>query len=229
MEQQPPPEAAVPTEPALAASGLTDAAPTASPDATDSSLEARLYGEAIQLQPNALVRLVGQLSAYVQAHKLGPPTAPTGATTAPAAAPAAASIDDNAAAPGHAAASIWPTIATTQPQVSGSTLPEPTRKMNAGQAEDMIYIPNKHVGIVIGKGGEMIRTLQDRSQARIQVQPDRERDMTSDVRRITVTGFPAYCDEAKRLVWRAGNTKHRQDCCFHCSFRRPALDAYASH
>jgi polyribonucleotide nucleotidyltransferase len=39
----------------------------------------------------------------------------------------------------------------------------------AGQAEDTLSIPNRHVGLIIGKGGEMIRGLQERSGAHIQV------------------------------------------------------------
>eukprot|EP01052_Picozoa_sp_SAG31_P024869 SAG31_NODE_2144_length_6341_cov_59.535085_5_plen_496_part_00 len=181
----------------------TEAATTESAEAhtalPNPALEARLYKEAIQLHPDQLNRLIEQLSAYVRSQPQG-----DGAGAA-AGAPLAGAADTVApVAAGHAAASIWPTMPTTQvpapSAASAGALPEPVRTVSGAQVEDVMYIPNKHVGIVIGKGGEMIRQLQDRSQARIQVQPDRERDITSDVRRITYTGFPAQCDEAKRLI-----------------------------
>ena len=79
--------------------------------------------------------------------------------------------------PEHSAATLWPKIAGAG--------------QDDGLQDNVMYIPNKHVGVVIGKGGEMIRTLQDRSQARIQVQPDKERDLSADTRQITLTGAPA--------------------------------------
>ena len=38
----------------------------------------------------------------------------------------------------------------------------------------VVSVPNRHIGLVIGKGGEMIRTPKQKSQAGIHVQPDRE-------------------------------------------------------
>jgi len=77
---------------------------------------------------------------------------------------------------------------------------QPTPVTGEGLGEVEMFIPNMHVGLVIGRGGEMIRTLQDRSQGRIQVQPDRERDMSSDKRRITLSGTAAAKSEARRLI-----------------------------
>ena len=141
-------------------------APAAAEATAEEGAEARLYKEAIQLQPSELKRLIEQLSAFLQAQQ-GPPGVATPA--------------------GHSATALWPKMAGA------------AARQDDGQ-DNVMYIPNKHVGIVIGKGGEMIRTLQDRSQARIQVQPDKERDFSADTRKITLTGAPAHISEAKRLI-----------------------------
>eukprot|EP00795_Rhopilema_esculentum_P010731 gene10731-19511_t len=65
-----------------------------------------------------------------------------------------------------------------------------------------IKIPNKFVGLIIGRGGEMINKLQSETSARIQVAPDPIPGQSASVqdRNITITGAPAAVETAKKLV-----------------------------
>ena len=65
-----------------------------------------------------------------------------------------------------------------------------------------ITIPNKLVGLVIGRGGEMINKLQSESGAKVQVAPDpppNAADMIND-RQITITGTAEAVNKAKALI-----------------------------
>eukprot|EP00898_Chlorokybus_atmophyticus_P004598 jgi/Chlat1/5139/Chrsp33S05137 len=63
-----------------------------------------------------------------------------------------------------------------------------------------IMIPNAKVGLVIGKGGETIKYLQNQSGARIQVQRDAESDPSATDRQIELTGTYDQIDRAERLI-----------------------------
>lgn len=65
-----------------------------------------------------------------------------------------------------------------------------------------VMIPNKLVGLVIGRGGEMINKLQSESGAKIQVAPDPPPDMAGIVheRQITITGMSDAVNKAKSLI-----------------------------
>jgi far upstream element-binding protein len=61
-----------------------------------------------------------------------------------------------------------------------------------------IKIPNRMVGLVIGRGGEMITRLQAESGARIQVAPDGSE--VSGERQVTICGTQDTIDKAKALI-----------------------------
>ena len=63
-----------------------------------------------------------------------------------------------------------------------------------------IQVPNKFVGLIIGRGGEMINKLQSESSARIQVAPDPPPDQVVEDRNITVTGTPDAVARAKDII-----------------------------
>ncbi len=58
----------------------------------------------------------------------------------------------------------------------------------SGQQSLVIEIPNDMVGLLIGKAGETIRQLQQRSGANIQVTRDSESDPIAKTRRVTLSG-----------------------------------------
>jgi len=64
-----------------------------------------------------------------------------------------------------------------------------------------IKIPSKFVGLIIGRGGEMINKLQSETSARIQVAPDPvPGQLVPPDRNITITGAPGAVEGAKKLV-----------------------------
>ncbi|CAG8532298.1 17201_t:CDS:10 [Acaulospora colombiana] len=69
-----------------------------------------------------------------------------------------------------------------------------------------IHIPSSKVGVVIGRGGETIRDLQDRSGARINVTPDSAASPQSNDRPVTLIGDDAAVQRAKALIDEIVNT-----------------------
>ncbi|KAK9712429.1 hypothetical protein K7432_007147 [Basidiobolus ranarum] len=69
-----------------------------------------------------------------------------------------------------------------------------------GQNTVYVNVPNNKVGLVIGKGGETIRMLQERSGARIAVTPDSARDPSSQDRPVSVIGDEAAIERARALI-----------------------------
>ncbi|CAH1759678.1 6947_t:CDS:10 [Entrophospora sp. SA101] len=63
-----------------------------------------------------------------------------------------------------------------------------------------VQIPSNKVGVVIGRGGETIRDLQDRSGARINVTPDSAASPQSNERPVTLIGDEAAIQRAKALI-----------------------------
>ncbi|KAG0049641.1 hypothetical protein BGZ83_005538 [Gryganskiella cystojenkinii] len=68
-----------------------------------------------------------------------------------------------------------------------------------GRNSSSIQIPSAKVGLVIGRGGETIRDLQERSGARIAVTPSPQ-DHDSTTRTVTLTGDDQAIDRAKTLI-----------------------------
>lgn len=71
-----------------------------------------------------------------------------------------------------------------------------------------LYVPNSVVGRIIGRGGEVIRDLQYKSQARIQIDHTPPDDECADhqYRRITITGTEEAACRAEDLLLRVSNT-----------------------
>ncbi|KAG0035926.1 hypothetical protein BGZ82_004933, partial [Podila clonocystis] len=68
-----------------------------------------------------------------------------------------------------------------------------------GGNSQTIQIPSTKVGLVIGRGGETIRDLQDRSGARIAVTPT-PHDHTSNMRTVTITGDDHAIQQATGFI-----------------------------
>jgi far upstream element-binding protein len=64
----------------------------------------------------------------------------------------------------------------------------------------VIKVPNDKVGLIIGKGGETIKSMQTRSGARIQVQSDAELEPGATERTVTLSGNPQATAEAERAI-----------------------------
>ena len=68
------------------------------------------------------------------------------------------------------------------------------------KVEDTIAIPSRHVGCVIGKGGDTIKMLQDGSKAAINVTKDSDTMAGAPTRNITLTGTRQAVDDATRMI-----------------------------
>jgi far upstream element-binding protein len=73
---------------------------------------------------------------------------------------------------------------------------------NAPSGHQTIYItvPTNRVGLVIGKGGETIRNLQDRTGAKINVCKDGEIDTPPGMKTVVVNGPPHCIQVAQMLI-----------------------------
>ena len=87
----------------------------------------------------------------------------------------------------------------TQHQSSPNQYSSPRNNISDDRSE-VISVPNDAVGILIGKGGETIRSMQSGSGANIQIQKDVDRDRSTDQRLITLNGTPQQRDAAKQLI-----------------------------
>ena len=68
-----------------------------------------------------------------------------------------------------------------------------------GQAKrEFLVVPSQSVGKIIGRGGEMIRELQSRSQAKIQVDHSGGQDQTE--KQVTITGTEQSVTKAREMV-----------------------------
>lgn len=69
-----------------------------------------------------------------------------------------------------------------------------------GGEQVQIKVPNNKVGLIIGRGGETIKSLQSRSGARIQVQNDSETEPGATERVVTLIGIKKVTDMAYELI-----------------------------
>jgi transcription antitermination factor NusA-like protein len=78
----------------------------------------------------------------------------------------------------------------------------PGAPMASAGGEVQFLIPQRHVGLVIGSGGQQIRQLQDNSGARIQVAKDPlpGSGHPPDQRQVTLSGDPACVATAKQMI-----------------------------
>lgn len=68
--------------------------------------------------------------------------------------------------------------------------------------QEEINVPNKIVGLIIGRGGEMINKLQVKTNARIQIAPDPPPERAHEDRQLTLTGTPEAVGNAKNIIER---------------------------
>jgi rRNA processing protein Krr1/Pno1 len=67
-------------------------------------------------------------------------------------------------------------------------------------SQELLIIPAMAVGKVIGRGGEMIRELQSRSQAKIQIDHSGQSGIAMDQKQVTITGTNDSVLKAKEMV-----------------------------
>ena len=67
-------------------------------------------------------------------------------------------------------------------------------------AQEYLIIPASSVGKVIGRGGEMIRELQSRSQAKIQIDHSGQSGIPADQKQVTITGTHEAVVKGKEMV-----------------------------
>ncbi|KAJ3050725.1 hypothetical protein HK097_008274 [Rhizophlyctis rosea] len=85
----------------------------------------------------------------------------------------------------------------------------PGGRMGGGPGGNMssMQVPGHKVGLVIGRGGETIHSLQDRSGAKIAVTPETDEDRNTQMRTITMTGTPQAVDTARDLIHELVNSQ----------------------
>jgi rRNA processing protein Krr1/Pno1 len=70
-----------------------------------------------------------------------------------------------------------------------------------GEAKrEYLVVPAQSVGKIIGRGGEMIRELQSRSSAKIQVDHSGTSGLNQDEKQVTITGTEQSVTKAKEMV-----------------------------
>jgi rRNA processing protein Krr1/Pno1 len=67
-------------------------------------------------------------------------------------------------------------------------------------SQEFVIIPAQSVGKVIGRGGEMIRELQSRSQAKIQIDHTGQSGIPADQKQVTITGTHEAVMKGKEMV-----------------------------
>ena len=67
-------------------------------------------------------------------------------------------------------------------------------------SQQHILVAATVIGKIIGRGGEMIRELQNKSQAKIQVHHTATDDMDPNQRKVTVTGTPISVSKAEEMI-----------------------------
>lgn len=75
-----------------------------------------------------------------------------------------------------------------------------TSQYNGVPSSKKIAIPNAKVGVIIGRGGDMIKNLQQRSGARIQITRDADADPTSLTRDVELMGTQEQISRAEELI-----------------------------
>ncbi|XP_074317321.1 uncharacterized protein LOC141653451 [Silene latifolia] len=82
----------------------------------------------------------------------------------------------------------------------GSTPSVPASHGYSGSGSKRIEIPNGRVGVIIGKGGETIKYLQNQSGAKIQITRDSEHDPYSLNRAVDLMGSEDQIAKAEQLI-----------------------------
>ncbi|KAJ3216037.1 Far upstream element-binding protein 1 [Dinochytrium kinnereticum] len=77
--------------------------------------------------------------------------------------------------------------------------PRPTSSIPSGSSTSPMEVPSSKVGLVIGRMGETIKTLQEKSGAKIAVVPDTD-SRGGATRLVNITGSPDTIEKAKGLI-----------------------------
>ncbi|CAH8661984.1 unnamed protein product [Schistosoma rodhaini] len=103
-------------------------------------------------------------------------------------------VMDKVAAAAEAAARINQKLGGSQPT---STLPPTSNNNSVGSrvVTTETAIPDRYVGLVIGKGGEQITQLQNDTQCKVQIS-----QAGTPERTVTLTGTPQQIDHAKQMI-----------------------------
>ncbi|KAK4747033.1 hypothetical protein SAY87_026070 [Trapa incisa] len=87
----------------------------------------------------------------------------------------------------------------TTPSLAPSTIPVAYNNYGQGTSK-RIDIPNDRVGVIIGKGGETIKFLQNQSGAKIQVTRDADADPHAPTRMVELMGTAEQIARADQLI-----------------------------
>jgi len=101
-------------------------------------------------------------------------------------------IDDNGNAKGQGIVAERPVV--VQQKASGTHQPA----LRAGEDATQIMVPNRTVGLIIGRGGETIRDLQERSQCHVNIVG--EEKSVNGLRPVNLIGTPQAAAKAKDLI-----------------------------
>ncbi|KAL3650762.1 hypothetical protein CASFOL_007165 [Castilleja foliolosa] len=82
----------------------------------------------------------------------------------------------------------------------GLSGPPPSASYGYSSSSKKIEIPNGRVGVIIGKGGETIKYLQQQSGAKIQVTRDTDSDPNSATRAVDLMGTPDQIAKAEQMI-----------------------------
>lgn len=71
-----------------------------------------------------------------------------------------------------------------------------------GEPREVVHVsvPTNMVGLLIGRGGDKIKELQERSGARIQVQRDSEAEPSAKDRQVSMFGTKEEVERAQQMV-----------------------------
>ena len=72
--------------------------------------------------------------------------------------------------------------------------------IDASYSTIYVPVPNSRIGLVIGKGGETIREIQERSGAKVQVMQENVAETTGAERYVSIMGEPDNVELAKQMV-----------------------------
>ncbi len=70
----------------------------------------------------------------------------------------------------------------------------------AGQMQIEYQVPSSCVGLIIGKGGETVASIQQRTGCKVHVQPDTEVDRLAPYRKLYMVGTEQSINAAKDFV-----------------------------
>ncbi|KAI9720534.1 MAG: hypothetical protein M1828_005618 [Chrysothrix sp. TS-e1954] len=94
--------------------------------------------------------------------------------------------------------------AAAMPAPTPMPAPAPYDPYSGGaKMNDALMVPSEAVGMIIGKGGETIKEMQNASSAKINVSQPAGADIE---RHIELIGTRHACENAKRLIWEKVNT-----------------------